>query len=49
MAGNPNRNEATTHDVSWVGNELMEAVSSFASNGVAGVPHSLIGRREDWR
>jgi len=33
MAGNPNRNEVTIHDISWVGNEPLEAISSFASNG----------------
>jgi hypothetical protein len=49
MADTSNRNEAAIHDVSWVGNELLEAVLSFASNGATKILYSSIGRREDWR
>jgi hypothetical protein len=44
MVGNPNRNEVVMYDVSWVGNEPLEAISSFVSYGVAEIPYSSIGR-----
>jgi len=44
MAGNPNRNEATSHDVLWVGKDPLDAISVFSSNGASEIPHLSVGR-----
>jgi len=48
MAGNPNRNEAVLHDISWVGKEPLDAISLFSFNGAAKISHLSVGRKEDW-
>jgi hypothetical protein len=46
-AGNPNRNEAIFHDISWVGKDHLDAISIFSSNGTSEIPHLSVGRKED--
>ena len=48
MAGNPNRLEAEPVDEQWIGDEPLEAISSFASDGTGEVPFKKVGDSSDW-
>jgi len=43
--GNPNRNETILHDVSWVGNGPLDAISFFSSDSAEEIPHLSVGRK----
>jgi hypothetical protein len=49
MAGSSNKDSGVVHDDFWVGEEPLEAVSLFSTNGAAKIPRCLIERKEDWK
>jgi hypothetical protein len=48
MANNPNENEVVAPDISWIVDEPLESVSSFASDGTTEIPFSSVRRSDDW-